>query len=236
MRKYLLKTSEGLAGRILETTEQTTGVICVALDLEVAGAAVALSFRGKAARFFGKSSREEILGALKPLVALGNRVVCVQEICGFGYWFHRELQAAGVESLVVAPEALNGRRKTDKRDVGKLCLLLVDHVLRENRGDSSVDLRRFLHRRDERNGSSSPMPRIVDMDWTSIHLFDGRIGIINFGEPQPCDSGLRQRQVVPSQARPAFSCAGLKLNRSCVFECARANHPLCRLQCTFVPL
>jgi hypothetical protein len=47
MRKYLLKTSEGLAGRILETTEQTTGVICVALDLEVAGAAVAMSFREK---------------------------------------------------------------------------------------------------------------------------------------------------------------------------------------------
>jgi transposase len=133
MRKYLLKTSEGLAGRILETTEQTTGVICVALDLEVAGAAVAMSFRGKTPRYFGKSSREEILGALKPLVALGNRVVCVQEICGFGYCFHRELQAAGVESLVVAPEALNGRRKTDKRDAGKLCLLLVDYVLRENR-------------------------------------------------------------------------------------------------------
>ena len=84
MRKYLLKISEGLAGGILETTEQTTGVICVALDLEVAGAAVAMSFRGKTPRYFGKSSREEILGAVKPLVALGNRVVCVQEICGFG--------------------------------------------------------------------------------------------------------------------------------------------------------
>ena len=105
----------------------------MALDLEVAGAAVAMSFRGKAPRYFGKSSREEILGAVKPLVDLGNRVVCVQEVCGFGYCFHRELQAAGVESLVVAPEALNGRRKTDKRDAGKLCLLLVDYVLRENR-------------------------------------------------------------------------------------------------------
>jgi hypothetical protein len=34
----------GLARRILETTEETTGVICVALDLEVAGTAVG---RGK---------------------------------------------------------------------------------------------------------------------------------------------------------------------------------------------
>jgi hypothetical protein len=122
-----------LLGEYWKRLNKQIGVICVALDLEVAGAAVAVTFRGKAPRYFGKSSREEILGALKPLVALGNRVVCVQEICGFGYCFHRELQAAGVESLVVAPEALNGRRKTDKRDVGKLCLLLVDYVLRENR-------------------------------------------------------------------------------------------------------
>jgi len=133
MKKYLLKTSEGLAGRIVKTAEETTGVICVALDLEVAGAAIAVSFSGKAPRYFGKSNREEILGAMKSLAGLGNRVLCVQEACGFGYRFQRELQAAGVESLVVAPEALNGRRKTDKRDAGKLCLQLVDYVLREHR-------------------------------------------------------------------------------------------------------
>jgi transposase len=133
MRKYLLKTSEGFAGRLLETAGETTGVICIALDVEVAGAAVAVSFRGRAPRYFGKSSREEILGAVKSLAGLGNRVVCVQEACGFGYRFHRDLQAAGVESLVAAPEALNGRRKTDKSDVGKLCLLLVDYVLRDHR-------------------------------------------------------------------------------------------------------
>ena len=133
MKKYLLKTSEGLAGRIVKTAEETTGVICVALDLEVAGAAIAVSFSGKAPRYFGKSNREEILGAMKSLAGLGNRVLCVQEACGFGYRFQRELQAAGVESLVVAPEALNGRRKTDKRDAGKLCLQLIDYVLREHR-------------------------------------------------------------------------------------------------------
>ena len=43
MNKYLLKASEGLTGRILEMVGETTGVICVALDLEVAGAAVAVS-------------------------------------------------------------------------------------------------------------------------------------------------------------------------------------------------
>ena len=133
-----------MLGEYWKRLNKQTGVICVALDLEVAGAAVAMSFRGKAPRYFGKSSREEILGAVKPLVALGNRVVCVQEICGFGYCFHRELQAAGVESLVVAPEALNGRRKTDKRDAGKLCLLLVDYVVRENRDIFKVVHEKYL--------------------------------------------------------------------------------------------
>jgi transposase len=37
-----------------------------------------------------------------------------------GYWVHRELKKLGVENYVVAPVALNGRRKTDKRDAGKL--------------------------------------------------------------------------------------------------------------------
>ena len=133
MNKYLLKTSEGLAGRILEMVGETTGVICVALDLEVAGAAVAVSSRGKAPRYFGKSGREEILGTMKSLAGLGHQVICVHEACGFGYCLHRELQAAGAESLVVAPEPLNGRRKTDKRDAGKLCLQLIDWVLREHR-------------------------------------------------------------------------------------------------------
>ncbi len=42
-------------------------MICVALEVEVAGAAVAVSFRGRAPRYFGKSSREEILGAANAL-------------------------------------------------------------------------------------------------------------------------------------------------------------------------
>ena len=47
---------------------------------------------------------------MKSLADLGNQVICVPEACGFEYCFHRELQAAGVENLVVAPEPLNGRR------------------------------------------------------------------------------------------------------------------------------
>jgi hypothetical protein len=74
MKKFLLKTSEGLAGRIVETTGKTTGVICIALDVEVAGAAVAAAFRGKAPRYFGR--REDILVTLKSgsFDEMGNKV------------------------------------------------------------------------------------------------------------------------------------------------------------------
>lgn len=37
-----------------------------------------------------------------------------------GYWLHRDLTQLGVKNYVVAPVALNGRRKTDKRDARAL--------------------------------------------------------------------------------------------------------------------
>jgi transposase len=48
-----------------------------------------------------------------------------------GFWLHRKLAAKGVHNVVVAPVALNGMRKTDKRDARRLCELLVRH----ERGD-----------------------------------------------------------------------------------------------------
>jgi transposase len=45
-----------------------------------------------------------------------------------GYWLHRKLVALGVESYVVAPVALNGRRKNDKRDARALCDQLDRYV------------------------------------------------------------------------------------------------------------
>jgi len=51
-------------------------------------------------------------------------VYCVQESCGFGFVLHRELAAAGAQSFLITPIALNGRRKTDKLDARALCLRL----------------------------------------------------------------------------------------------------------------
>jgi hypothetical protein len=49
-------------------------------------------------------------------IAEGFQVFCVQESCGFGFVLHRELVAAGAQSFLITPIALNGKRKTDKLD------------------------------------------------------------------------------------------------------------------------
>ena len=50
--------------------------------------------------------------------------MCVQESCGFGFVLHRRLVAAGAQSFLITPIALNGARKTDKLDARALCLRL----------------------------------------------------------------------------------------------------------------
>ena len=71
-----------------------------------------------------KFTREQLVAQVKQWVAGGCQVCCVQESCGFGFVLHRELLAAGAQSFLITPIALNGKRKTDKLDARALCLRL----------------------------------------------------------------------------------------------------------------
>lgn len=71
-----------------------------------------------------KFSRDQLVAHVRKLVAEGHQVFCVQESCGFGFTLHRELVAAGAQSFLITPIALNGARKTDKLDARALCLRL----------------------------------------------------------------------------------------------------------------
>ena len=75
----------------------------------------------KAPRQFTKA---QLVAQVKQWVAEGFQVFCVQESCGFGFTLHRELVAAGAQSFLITPIALNGARKTDKLDARALCLRL----------------------------------------------------------------------------------------------------------------
>ena len=71
-----------------------------------------------------KFTRELLVAQVRKWVAEGFQVFCVQESCGFGFVLHRELMAAGAQSFLITPIALNGKRKTDKLDARALCLRL----------------------------------------------------------------------------------------------------------------
>ena len=71
-----------------------------------------------------KFTRDQLLVQVRKWVTVGFQVFCVQESCGFGFVLHRELVAAGAQSFLITPIALNGKRKTDKLDARALCLRL----------------------------------------------------------------------------------------------------------------
>ncbi|MGI8965523.1 MAG: IS110 family transposase [Limisphaerales bacterium] len=75
-----------------------------------------------------KFSREQLVHQIKKWSAEGLQIFCVQESCGFGFVLHRQLVAAGAQSFLITPIALNGRRKTDKLDARALCLRLSRFV------------------------------------------------------------------------------------------------------------
>ena len=69
-------------------------------------------------------TRPELVAQVRQWVAEGFQVFCVAESCGFGFVLHRDLVAAGAQSFLITPIALNGKRKTDKLDARALCLRL----------------------------------------------------------------------------------------------------------------
>jgi transposase len=65
-----------------------------------------------------------LLAWVGKMTARGAEVWSCYEAGCFGYVLHRALLELGVHNLVVTPEALSGRNKTDKRDARELCLRL----------------------------------------------------------------------------------------------------------------
>jgi transposase len=71
-----------------------------------------------------KLTPDQLVELVARWTAEGHAVYAVQESCGFGFVLHRQLVAAGAQSFLITPIALNGNRKTDKLDARALCLRL----------------------------------------------------------------------------------------------------------------
>lgn len=100
----------------------------VGLDVEQSSCAVSVVIDGGTPVYLGKRERQDIVELVSELTALEHGVAVAEEACGFGYEFHRQLLAVKAQSIVVAPEALNGKRKTDKADSRKLAIALFAYL------------------------------------------------------------------------------------------------------------
>ncbi len=101
-------------------------VIHMALDVELLGAVLVVRVAGGRPIHCGKCTRRTMVELARELIQRKHRVVLVEEACGFGYAFHRQLRQIGVEAHVVATEMLNRKRKTNRRDAAKLLDQLYD--------------------------------------------------------------------------------------------------------------
>jgi transposase len=136
--KYQLQSSEGIENKLQLLCVNEKGTLRVAFDMEKEGAMVVASWQEGAPIVLGKDTRERLHGALGRLRETGIEIITVQEACGMGYGFHRALEAAGIRSMVVAPETLNGKRKTDRLDALKLCTKLLDFDVRGDKKQFKV--------------------------------------------------------------------------------------------------
>jgi transposase len=123
------------------------------LDTDHAEAALSVIVDGGNPSDYDKHSREEILALMEELIKRGHGVSTVQEACGFGPYFHRQMLALGATSYMLAPENLSGKRKTDKRDARKLAQVVHDYEVHGNREGFRV-VRDFGERRRQRRALS----------------------------------------------------------------------------------
>jgi transposase len=107
------------SAKALETKVE---VIKLGQDVHAASITVVTQFDGCPPQPAQKVATEKYLAWMEQLKAKhpGAKIHSCYEAGPSGYWLHRELTKRGVENCVVAPVALNGRRKNDPRDARAL--------------------------------------------------------------------------------------------------------------------
>jgi len=103
------------------TIDPTKPVIKLGLDVHLEFIMAVVQRGHGALQSPRKLTPAQLVAQVAQWVAEGNQVFGVQESCGFGFVLHRQLVAAGAQSFLITPIALNGKRKTDKLDARALC-------------------------------------------------------------------------------------------------------------------
>lgn len=103
-------------------TAEGARVILLGQDVHAATITVEVQLDGRVAQPPQKIPTEKYLAWVQQLQARHPqaKLHAVYEAGPCGYWLHRALLALGVDNRVVAPAALNGRRKCDRLDASAL--------------------------------------------------------------------------------------------------------------------
>lgn len=115
-------------------------VIKLGLDVHASQVTVAVQWDGCPVQPAQKIGSEVFMSWIEALQQRhpGVKLYSCYEAGPCGYWLHRKLAELGVTNYVVAPVALNGRRKTDPRDARALCEQLDRYVRGHRRAFSPV--------------------------------------------------------------------------------------------------
>lgn len=108
--------------KVTNSASAKVEMINLGQDLHAAHVVVAVQLDGCPPQPAQRIATEKYVGWVKGLQEKypGAAIHACYEAGPCGYWLHRELTRLGVKNYVVAPVALNGRRKTDKRDARAL--------------------------------------------------------------------------------------------------------------------
>src|SRR3954468_20824916 len=113
-----MKTNSNTGNDNRNTTSAKVEVIKLGQDLHAANVMVTVYLDGCPPQPPQRIAIEKYWAWLEQLKAkyAGAKIYSCYEAGPCGYWLHRGLVERGVENYVVAPVALNGRRKNDQRD------------------------------------------------------------------------------------------------------------------------
>src|SRR3954466_5364065 len=113
-----MKTNSNAGKANGKTTSAKVEVIKVGQDLHASNVVVTVYLDGCPPQPPQRIVIEKYWAWLEQLKAkyAGAKIYSCYEAGPCGYWLHRGLVERGVENYVVAPVALNGRRKNDQRD------------------------------------------------------------------------------------------------------------------------
>ena len=108
-------SSRNGTGVIDQGRQNVAPLVKLGLDVHIASIVAVVQEGALPPKPARRLSRDQLLALVRQHVERGATVHCVQESCGFDLVLHRELVAAGAQSMLITPIRLDEARWPDQR-------------------------------------------------------------------------------------------------------------------------